>query len=223
MFDSLSVLIDNHTSWIWLYIEDIKLTLFRYSHNINIFKNHQEIVDGDIMFILSCDKIIKQQGIQKHKHNIVIHESALPIGKGWSPLTWQVEEGKNEIPITLFEASTELDSGDIYLRDTIFLSGDELIAEIREKQIHKTIEMIDHYLRHYPMPSIQQDGHESFYPRRTIKDNELPVDKSISVLFNKMRVADNDRYPLHFKMLNKRYILKIYKDESETISNSSTP
>ncbi len=69
-----------------------------------------------------------------NKHNLVIHESDLPKGKGWSPVTWQVLEGKDVIPITLFEAAKNVDAGDIYLQEFIHLDGSELLEEIKHKQ-----------------------------------------------------------------------------------------
>jgi methionyl-tRNA formyltransferase len=30
-----------------------------------------------------------------------VHESALPQGQGWSPMTWQILEGASPIPVTL--------------------------------------------------------------------------------------------------------------------------
>ena len=90
------------------------------------------------MFILSCEKILDEKKLVYHKNNIVIHPSALPKGKGWSPLAWQILEGQNIIPFSLFEASKELDSGPVYLRDELILTGFELNDEIKKKQAEKT-------------------------------------------------------------------------------------
>ena len=58
-----------------------------------------------------------------HRHHLVVHESALPQGQGWSPMTWQIVEGASTIPITLFEAVAELDTLQIYLQKQIDLQG----------------------------------------------------------------------------------------------------
>ncbi|MDR2645775.1 MAG: hypothetical protein LBC04_01160 [Holosporaceae bacterium] len=85
--------------------------------------------------------MIGREYLALHKHNIVVHESLLPYGKGWSPVTWQILEGKGIIPFVLFEAVEEMDAGVVYIRDEIHLDGTELVEEIREKQGNKTIEM----------------------------------------------------------------------------------
>ena len=69
-------------------------------------------------------------------------------------------------------------------------------------------------------PGISQNGikrryslKETFYPKRTKKDSELDIKKSIKQQFNKLRVVDNERYPAFFIMNGQKYILKVYKDE----------
>lgn len=59
------------------------------------FFEHESISENfDIVFILSYHRIIDTQYLAKHKHNIVIHASDLPQGKGWAPMFWQILEGK---------------------------------------------------------------------------------------------------------------------------------
>lgn len=87
---------------------------------------------GDILVLLGCEKIIKDAILKKNRHNLVVHESALPEGKGWSPLTWQILEGKNEIPITLFEAVQNVDAGQIYLQRKMIFKGWELVDDLRK-------------------------------------------------------------------------------------------
>ena len=54
---------------------------------------------------------------------------------------------KNRIPITLFEANKEIDSGDVYFKDFIDLDGSELNTEIKRKQGEKTIILIIKFLK----------------------------------------------------------------------------
>jgi len=147
-----------------------------------------------------------------NKYNLVVHESALPKGKGWSPLTWQIIEGKNKIPITLFEATDEIDAGQIYLQDYLEFDGTELLAEIKLKQGKKTNEMIKHFIEAYPNNrGIEQLGKDSIYSRRKPEDSELDINKTINEQFNLFRVCDNKRYPTFFAKNGVKYILKIEK------------
>jgi len=209
----VSVLVDNKGSWFRRYLGMVKRTIEKYGHRYSFAGNPKALRRGDLLFILSCDKVLSKKQLSLHRNNIVIHESDLPKGRGWSPLTWQVESGRNSIPVTLFEAADRCDSGDYYIKDSIRLNGKEIIEEVREKQAKKTVEMIDKFLSKYPMKKIGQKGKPSHYRKRRPGDNELNIDKSIKEQFNKMRIADNERYPLHFKLKNKKYILKIYDDK----------
>lgn len=206
----VSVLVDNPKSWFNKYLAALFKLIKKYDPDFLFYREASKLKRGDIVFILSCDRIMTRKQLSFHKHNIVVHASDLPLGRGWSPLTWQVEGGKNRIPITLFEAAPECDAGDYYIKDYIQLDGTELIDEIRRKQAEKTIELIRRYLSGYPCEAMPQRGKITHYRKRKQGDNELNINKSIKSQFNKMRIADNVRYPLNFRYKNKKYILKIY-------------
>lgn len=207
----IQVLVDNPNSWILPYAKSLVQSLKDLGYSCSLIHMHSDVENGDILCLLGCEKIFKF--LEKNTHNLVIHESNLPKGKGWSPLTWQILEGKNEIPITLFEAAIGVDSGQIYLQDIIYLKGNELNDEIKDFQGRATIDLIMRFINKYPeVESKEQIGEESFYPKRTPIDSELNIDLSIKEQFNLLRVCDNDRYPAWFEINGKRYILKIYNN-----------
>lgn len=142
--------------------------------------------------------------LDKNKNNIVVHASDLPNGKGFSPLQWQ-----KHYP---FNADELVDNGDYYIKDSVNYEGHELHDELREKLAFKIIDMCISYVENKKslLPH-KQDGTESFYKKRTLKDDELDVNKSINDLFNHFRIADNENYPLYFIKDNQEYILKIQK------------
>lgn len=188
------------------------------SHNVNLVYNIKDIKEGDICFLLSVYEVVKPDILKLNKNNIVIHESDLPKGKGWSPLYWQVLEGKSEIPVCLFEAVKKVDAGDIYLRDTIHLDGTELVEEIRQKQAKIRVDMALKFVDDYPScldrAEHQNPEEETFYGKRTIKDSELDIGKSIDEQFNLLRIVDNKRYPAFFYKEGVKYKLLIKKDAS---------
>jgi len=207
----ITILTDNPNSWIIPYVEDLKKEL-NENHKLHHVYNTSDIAGGDIMLILSCENILKKEFLQLHKSNIVVHPSKLPQGKGWSPLAWQVLEGLNKIPVSLFEAVEDVDAGDVYIVDYIELKGHELNDEIKHKQGLLTIKMIKQYINKFnTIKGIPQSGEESFYPRRKQKENELNINKTIAEQFNLLRVVDNERYPAHFYIGDQKYIIKIYK------------
>jgi len=207
----ITVLTDNPNSWIIPYVDKLVKKLSLHHEVFHVY-SVKDITKGDILFILSCENIIKKPILDLNKNNIVIHPSKLPEGRGWSPLAWQIIEGKNKIPISLFEATENVDTGDVYILDYIILDGHELNDEIKHLQGEKTIEMIIHYLTQYPLTRTPQSGNPTYYPKRKEHDNELDIEKSIKEQFNLFRIVDNKRYPIYFFIDGIKYKLKIYKD-----------
>ena len=77
----------------------------------------------------------------------------------------------------------------------------ELIDKMHQVQGQKTIELCLRFPQ-APIPpeGKPQEGEESFYPRRTPKDSELDVNKTILEQFNLLRAVDNERYPAFFQV-----------------------
>ena len=208
----ITILTDNSNSWILPYVDTLKKELFEIHDLMHVYKT-SDIVGGDIMLVLSCEKILKEEHLKLHKSNVVVHPSKVPLGKGWSPLAWQVIEGINNIPVSLFEVVEAVDAGDVYIVDYIKLDGFELNDEIKHQQGLVTMRMVKKYINEFEsIVGVPQIGEETFYPRRRSKENELDINKSISEQFNLLRVVDNDRYPAHFYLNEKKYIIKIYKE-----------
>lgn len=183
-----------------------------------LFFEHRNVNESfDIVFILSYHKLIEKKYLEKNKHNIVIHASALPLGKGWAPMFWQILENKNKIPFTMFEVDDSVDGGDIYMQRKLQLTGYELNYELREKQANHIINMCLEFINNYHKYKnpLKQEGIETFYKKRTSKDSELDISKSIAEQFNLLRIVDNDNFPAFFYVNEKKYILKIEEASNE--------
>ena len=206
-------ILTSRNQWFVSYV----LQLSKELNNAKIYKSHNDIHENyDIVFILSYHQIIPQEALEKNRHNIVIHASPLPKGKGWAPLFWQVLEGKNKIPFTMIEASDGADNGDIYIQEILELTGHELNKELRGKQAEIIIQMCLEFVNNYEKYKIpvKQSGIESFYEKRDKEDSKLDLDKTIRSQFNLLRIVNNSDYPAYFELDGKRYVLKIELDKS---------
>lgn len=180
--------------------------------DLTIVNCKEDIPVGDVAFYLSCYEIIKKDILSLNKYNIVIHESNLPQGKGWSPASWQILEGKNKIPLTLFEINEKIDAGNIYFKDYIELDGTELKDEWQTKIVNKKLEMCLRFLKEFiNIKPYQQKGKESFYLKRTPADCELDINKTIKEQFNLLRIVDNENYPAFFEINGVKYKICINK------------
>lgn len=203
------------TSWYYPKTAVLKTMLEELGHEVYVFGNHNNTDDTsyDVTFLLSYFSILKDEELSKSRNNIVIHESDLPSGKGWSPLTWQILEGKNSIIVSMIEASANVDSGDIYIQKLMSFEGHELIDEMRSQLADVMKDMVIEFCRNFPNnKGVVQEGVESFYKRRRPRDSQLDINQSIEEQINLLRVVDNDDYPAFFIYKGKKYIIKVTKE-----------
>lgn len=210
---NITILVDDEKSWFIPYAQKLKMRLCENGLQAELIYNKKEASGGDISFLLSCTKIVGKEFLDQYKHNIVVHASDLPEGKGFAPLKWQIAEGKNKIILTMFEAVEAVDAGPYYMKESICFDGTELLDELQEIMAKKIIDMCESYAKEpeYYKP-IQQSGEESFYPRMSERDDMLDIDKTIREQFNHFRIADNERFPLWFLYKGKKYRIKIYRE-----------
>lgn len=209
----VTILSDADT-WKNHFIKDLAATLKKRGHTVRWVHEAKKIPTGDVAFFLGCTKIVPPAYLKRNTINLVVHESALPKGRGWSPLSWQVLEGKNRIPLTLFEAVERVDAGRVFIRDFITLKGHELLAEIQYLSANKINDMCLRFMAGYPgilRKGKTQNGKPTYYPRRTADDSRLDARKSLASQFNLFRIANNRNYPVYFDWKGYRFILEIRK------------
>lgn len=174
-----------------------------------------QLEHGEVCLLLSCTRLLSTEQLALHRHNLVVHESSLPQGQGWSPMTWQILEGASTIPITLFEAVAEHDAGPIYLQKQIALQGHELVEEWRALQAQATPEIcLAWFDRHREVVAAAQPqfGEPSHYRRRRLADSQLDPERSLAEQFDLLRVVDNVRYPAFFHWGGRRYSVQVRSD-----------
>ena len=209
-------ILSDKNSWINTYNIKLKEKLEKLNHSVSLIHSLNYIVKGDILFLLSFSEILSKKELSLNKNNIVVHASDLPHGKGMSPMSWQILEGKNEITLSLFEALEKLDAGNIYLKLKINLKGNELVYDWRNILGNKTVDICIKFIKNYPIcleNHIKQTNikDDVFYRRRNPNDSEIDINQTIKEQFNLLRIVDNEEYPAFFKINKTKYIIKIYK------------
>lgn len=210
---NISILTDNPKSWIKPYVKRLisRDKLNTYSH----FYSVDHLAGGDLLIILSCEKKVADEILSLFTKAIVVHPSKLPQGRGWSPIAWDILSGSSTIYFTLFEAISDIDSGDIYLTDKVDLNGTELNSEIKEIQGSMTVKMVEYFIQNIKnITPTRQHGEASYYKRRGKSSSELNPHLSIKDQFNLLRVVDNERYPAFFFLNGQKYIIKIFKGDA---------
>ena len=208
-------LLSDANSWLNSYLPDLVIELWKRDCGVRWIHSAADLLPGDVCMMLGCGELLNAEQLKLHHHNLVVHESALPQGQGWSPMTWQILAGINDIPVTLFEAISDLDAGPIYLQKQIKLQGHELVDEWRSSQSKVTLELCLEWLDRYQEvvdAAKPQKGVRSHYRRRRQADSKMDPSLSIAEQFNLLRVVDNKRYPASFDWSGKTYKLLIAED-----------
>lgn len=215
VFDKVCIVTDKN-SWFLQYGKElVQQIVDKCEIEALFFTNHRKLPsDTEVVFLLSYFSIVSKKFIKKFKHVLVVHESDLPKGKGWAPFFWQIIEGKNEIPVVLFEASQDIDSGPVWLKDSIKLEGHELHDELRLKQAETTKRLCINFLNNYSkIRPKAQVGQESNYSKRSLEDSNLDPNKTIHEQFDLLRTVNNKEFPAYFEFNGHKYVLRIYKDD----------
>lgn len=208
----ISIVVDND-SWILPWAEQlVDRCRAEFGDNAVFCDNYDKVRHGSIAFFLGCTRLAPEEVLTRNSWTLIVHESIVPKGRGFAPLTWQILEGRNRIPVTLLGANREPDAGPIYLQRWLEFEGHELHDELRAAQGRATVQLCMDFLAcERPPAGKPQTGRASHYPRRSPDDSRLDPEASIASQFDLLRVVDNNRYPAFFDYRGHRYLLRIEK------------
>lgn len=200
------------------YIPTLLLEWLVIGHQCVWVHSSADLPGGDLCFYLSYGQIVDQLTREKYKNNLVVHASDLPKGRGWSPTSWMILKGKQSIPVTLFEMVKKADDGPIYTQEWIELKSTSLTDQWRAKLADATLRLVTDFVARFP-ESLNaahcQEGEATYYAKRSPKDSELDIDKSLRDQFNLLRIVDNDHYPAYFLYSGKKFVLQILEENPE--------
>lgn len=172
---------------------------------------------GDILFLISCAEIIHAQHRDKFRYTLVLHASDLPKGRGWSPHIWDIANGRNELTLSLLNAEDKVDSGDIWQKKHIKLTGTELYDEINDLLFKAELALIswacENIEQAMPLPQSPSDDKAEYHRLRTPDDSELDPECSIASQFNLLRVCDPNRFPAYFYHLGQKYTVTVTREK----------
>tara|TARA_B110000008_G_scaffold209315_1_gene208133 strand:- start:1992 stop:2639 length:648 start_codon:yes stop_codon:yes gene_type:complete len=180
-------------------------------HEIDIFHSKNELIEGDILFLISCEEIIRKSIRDRYKKTLIVHASDLPLGKGWSPHIWEIINGASEVKVSLIEAEDEIDSGDIWTKINVLVPKNYLYDEINELIFNAEIKLMSFAIANFNIvkPSKQDKKKSTYWPKRSSKDSEIDLKKTLDEQFDLIRVCDPSRFPAFFYKNGKKYRISV--------------
>ena len=127
---------------------------------------------------------------------VCFHETDVPYGRGGSPIQNLIIRNHKKTMITALKMTNKIDAGPIYLKKQLKLDGNaQQIYERASKKVYKMISII---VKKKIMP-IAQKGKVVKFKRRKPKQSILSKKtKSLSELYNHIRMLDAKTYPRAF-------------------------
>jgi len=150
---------------------------------------------------------------------IVFHMTDLPYGRGGSPLQNLIVRGHEFTMITALRVNEGIDTGDIYLKKPLDLSGTAQVIFERTVPIIESMiqEILDNNLQ--PVP---QKGEPTLFKRRKPKESNIEELSDLTDVYNYIRMLDAPGYPKafleteHFKL---EFTNPNYSDNEQVIAD----
>lgn len=148
----------------------------------------------DFIFIPHWSYLI-DKNIYLNWNCVVFHMTDLPFGRGGSPLQNLIVRGYKETKVSAIRVAKGLDTGDVYLKKSLDLTG--TAQEIFIKATDVIHDMILEIIEENPTP-IPQSGEITLFQRRKPEDGNLfPVSSNIEI-YDYIRMLDCEGYPPAF-------------------------
>ena len=159
-------------------------------------------INPKIVFFIHWSQFIKKFKFKKYLC-IQFHSSALPKGRGGSPIQNQIMLNVKKTKISAFKVSEKLDSGPICLQTNLSLKGSA--EDIFKRMETKSILMIKKIIKTKNLKFKKQTGKPSFFKRRKPLESKLNAYKTTTInkLYDFLRMLDAPDYPKAFIKLNK--------------------
>uniref|UniRef100_A0A7C4W474 Methionyl-tRNA formyltransferase n=1 Tax=Fervidobacterium pennivorans TaxID=93466 RepID=A0A7C4W474_FERPE len=168
-------------------------------HNIPVFQPKSLVKEGteiiekykpDIGIVVAYGRLLKKPFLDAIPFYNV-HASLLPRYRGAAPMQRCLEAGEKVTGVTIFKISEGMDDGDIALQKPFEIGECETLGELYEKMINYGTELLDEFLKRYPVPLVPQDHSQVSYAPK-IDKNDLHVDFSMpaEMVRNKIRAYD---------------------------------
>lgn len=156
-------------------------------------------IKPDILLVYGWSWIIPREIFNKYL-TLILHTSPLPKYRGGSPLQHQILAGEKISAVSIFQADTGIDTGDIYAQKPFSLEGklDDIFKRIISSGTRATFEVLNRLTKGKIIPVSQDNSKATSFKRRKPEESEITIkdlkNKTSEELYNFIRALE-DPYP----------------------------
>ena len=202
----MSIIIVSNKEWHRKYVKEIAT---RTNKDV-IYIDNKECITHDYLNKLQPEWVffphwsyIIPAEVYENMNCVIFHMTDLPFGRGGSPLQNLKARGIYETKLSALKCTAQLDAGDIYIKQPLSLWG--TAEEIYLRAAELTKEMIIQIVKEKPQLHKQQ-GEPVVFRRRKPSEGDIGKLKSLSEVFDYIRMLDADTYPPAFLDKNNLHI-----------------
>lgn len=172
----------------------------KFSGNFNFVSNPDELqeklkkITPRYIFFLHWRWIVPKSLVEEYEC-VCFHMTDVPFGRGGSPLQNLIVRGYKETILTSLRMDEGIDSGPVYIKCPMNLSGSA--SEIYKRSTNLSWKMINEIISREPTP-YKQVGEVTEFKRRTPSQSRIPESLNISQIYDYIRMLDAEGYPKAF-------------------------
>jgi methionyl-tRNA formyltransferase len=140
-------------------------------------------LDADVMVVAAYGLILPQAVLQLPRHGCLnIHASLLPRWRGAAPIQRAILAGDAETGITIMQMDEGLDTGDMLLKKSCFITAEDTAESLHDKLAELGAQAISEVLQaleHGKLSPEQQDAQQATYAAKLSK-SEAQLDWAMS-------------------------------------------
>jgi len=138
--------------------------------------------------IVAAYGVILRENVLSAAPCLNIHPSDLPKYRGAAPITTSIYNGDTESAVCLMNLVTEVDAGDVFMREKFEIGENDTTFDIEKKVSAIGGEMVLEFLRNpEKYPSIPQVGEPTFTRKWTSVDELIDWSRSPRQIHNQVR------------------------------------
>ncbi len=185
-------------------IEPNELAVWCQEKNLKVVKpkNLAELslvvsdAQADLAITIAYGHLIPEEMLQENKYGwLNVHFSLLPKWRGAAPVQHSILNGETSTGISIFKLEKGMDSGPIYLTQTVEISDSDSTESLLERMSGiaaeltlGTIELVENGVA----PSAQELEGISFAPKLSKEDGKLDWNQNVSSIFNRYRALSQN-------------------------------